>query len=282
MMNKMFDFTNKFSKTNFIILLVCIVTLVYYGQSLFFDFLTFDDDKFITLNKIITSDNSSIIDCFKYQFKESTYFPLTFVSFRVLRNLFGLNPAYFHALNLILHLLNIILIYFLSLKILKKLSSSLVNKELWSGVIALLFSIHPIHVESVAWAIDLKDMLFSFFYIFGLLTYWNWLEERKVRFYLLTIVFALFSILSKSTAITFIAILFWVDWLNGERLNRNLFISKIQLSNIDESFTSLISYLDLIGPLEDEAMGGFAEPRRRIDWYQSIYFNTILQFRIHL
>jgi tetratricopeptide (TPR) repeat protein len=128
---------------------------------------------------------------------------------------------------LILHLINVILVFFLVNKILKKLLPELSHPEFWAGVISLLFSIHPMHVESVAWAIDLKDILFSFFYLLGMLTYWKWLESGKIKMYILTIIFALFSILSKSTAITFIAILFLIDWLNGEKLKPKMILSKI-------------------------------------------------------
>jgi tetratricopeptide (TPR) repeat protein len=225
MIQKMSSLLKNLSKKKFILIFLVTLTLAYYGQSLFFDFLSFDDDKFITKNEIVTSEKSTVIDCFK--FKEHDYFPLTFLSFRILNHLFGLNPIYFHALNLLMHTINVVLVFFLAFKILKKLAPGLLNPSLWAGLIALLFSIHPMHVESVAWVIDLKDILFSMFYLLGILTYWRWLENRNVKFYLLAIFSALLSLLSKSTAITFIAILFFVDWLNGEKLNRVMFLSKI-------------------------------------------------------
>jgi protein O-mannosyl-transferase len=225
--DKINTFLMKFLKTNYILFFLVTITLFYYGQTLSFDFLTFDDDQYITENKIVASDNSSIGDCFQYKFKEHDYFPLTFVSFRILKNIFGFNPLVFHALNLILHLFNVILIFLLAIKLLKKLLPKINCPELWAGIISLLFSIHPMHVESVAWAIDLKDILFSFFYLLGIFIYWKWLENGNVKMYLLAIVFALLSILSKSTAITFIAILFLVDWMNGERFDRKMILSKI-------------------------------------------------------
>jgi tetratricopeptide (TPR) repeat protein len=221
------SFLKKFLETKYILLLLVVITLAYYGQSLSFDFLTFDDDMFITKNEVVASDDSSLIDCFKYKLGEHDYFPLTFVFFRILKNLFGFNPLYFHAFNLLLHSINVILVFFLSFKILKKLNPGIIYPGLWSGLIALLFSIHPIHVESVAWAIDLKDILYSLFYLLGMITYWKWLEKRGAKFYLLTILFAFLSLLSKSTAITFVAILFFIDWLNGEKLNQRLLLSKI-------------------------------------------------------
>jgi protein O-mannosyl-transferase len=217
----------KFLKTKYLLLFLVIVTLAYYGQSLFFDFLTFDDDKFITMNQYITSDDSSVIDCFNYQFKQHDYFPLTFVSLRILRNLFGLNPFFFHAFNLFLHLFNVIFVFFLGLRIIKKCFPELNNPELWSGVIAIFFSIHPMHVESVGWAIDLKDLLYSFFYLSGLLTYWKWLETRNSKWYLFTILLALLGLLSKSTAITFLATLFLIDWLNKIKIGKLMLVSKI-------------------------------------------------------
>ncbi|HPS13615.1 MAG TPA: hypothetical protein PLB87_10070, partial [Prolixibacteraceae bacterium] len=116
-MNKMIEdvesLASKYLKAKFILPFLVVVTILYYGQSVFFQFLNFDDDQFISNNEIVTSNDHSFVDCFKYKFKEHDYFPLTFLVFRLLRVLFGLNPFFFHALNVTFHLINVILVFFL-------------------------------------------------------------------------------------------------------------------------------------------------------------------------
>jgi len=230
-MNKMIEdvesLASKYLKAKFILPFLVVVTILYYGQSVFFQFLNFDDDQFISNNEIVTSNDHSFVDCFKYKFKEHDYFPLTFLVFRLLRVLFGLNPFFFHALNVTFHLINVILVFFLGLKVLKKLFPALKNPEGWASMVALLFSMNPVHVESVAWSIDLKDLLYTSFYLTGLLAYWKWLENGKMKVYLLSVLLAIGALLSKSTAITFIFLLFGIDWLNGVKAGKKMILSKI-------------------------------------------------------
>ncbi len=224
--NKLKSFLKRATETRYVITILVFVSLAFFGQTLSFDFLTFDDNTFITKNDVVASDEMSFADCFRYKFMEHDYFPLTFLIFRLLRVLFGFNPFVFHALNLVLHIVNVILVFLLCSRILKKFVAES-TLSVWAGTIALIFAIHPMHVESVAWVMDLKDILFTLFYLAGVLTYMKWLETRNKTSYILTIVFALISLLSKSTAITFIAILFLTDWLQGEKINKKTLISKI-------------------------------------------------------
>jgi len=226
-MNNALSRLKSISPTHLIVLGLIVITFLFYCQTLRFQFLNFDDNKFITDNEVVNSDQLSFVDCFSYKFKEHDYFPLTFLIFRVLRLAFGFDPVIFHAINLLLHIANVILVFFLLLKIFERLKPDLKKNQLISAVLALMFSIHPIHVESVSWAIDLKDILFSLFYLSGILSYWKWLESRKLRWYYLAFFLALLSILSKSTAITFIAILFWVDLIDQKKFNAEMLISKI-------------------------------------------------------
>lgn len=224
--NKLKSFLKRATEPRYVITILVFVSLAFFGQTLSFDFLTFDDNTFITKNDVVASDEMSFADCFRYKFMEHDYFPLTFLIFRLLRVLFGFNPFVFHALNLVLHIVNVILVFLLCSRILKKFVAES-TLSVWAGAIALTFAIHPMHVESVAWVMDLKDILFTLFYLAGVLTYMKWLETRNKTSYILTIVFALISLLSKSTAITFIAILFLTDWLQGEKINKKTLISKI-------------------------------------------------------
>lgn len=210
-----------------IIAFLIVATFLIYFQTLSFGFLNFDDGQFVTENEVVSSDASSFADCFRYKFGEHDYFPLTYAFFRLLRMLFGFNPVVFHATNLLFHIANVVLIFFLCMRILAKFWPARKNNELSAAIIAFIFSFHPIHVESVSWVIDLKDMLFTFFYLSALLLYWKWIEDRKIVFYYLAFFLALLSMLSKSTAITFVAALFWVDLVIGRKGVKDIILEKI-------------------------------------------------------
>ncbi len=210
-----------------IIILLVLLTLAFYGQVVTYEFLTFDDNIFITENDVVASDNKSFTDCIRFQYMQHDYFPLTFLTFRLLRVIFGLNPYAFHFLNLLLHIVNVILVFLLCMKIYDKLIPGLKSLTIWSGATALLFSINPLHVESVAWAMDLKDILYSMFYFSGILAYIKWKESNKLFYFILAFSLAFLSIVSKSSGITFIAILFLVDILMGEKPFRKMLLSKI-------------------------------------------------------
>ena len=179
MNNKEASFLKQLTEPRLVIGFLIFVSLACFGMTLSFDFLTFDDNTFITKNDIVASDDFTFADCFRYKFMEHDYFPLTFLIFRFLRVVFGFNPIVFHALNLILHTFNVVLVFLFCSKILKRFipESSL---AVWAGAVALVFAIHPLRVESVAWVMDLKDILFSLFYLGAMLTYLKWLTIKNL------------------------------------------------------------------------------------------------------
>ncbi len=221
------DWFRKLPLRGSIIAFLIIATFLIYFKTLSFGFLNFDDGQFVTENEVVSSDTSSFADCFRYKFGEHDYFPLTYAFFRLLRLLFGFNPVVFHATNLLFHIANVVLVFLLCMKILTQFWPGRKNNELSAAIIAFIFSFHPIHVESVSWVIDLKDMLFTFFYLSALLLYWKWIDSRKIVFYYLAFFLAFLSLLSKSTAITFVAALFWVDFAIGRKGLKEMIIEKI-------------------------------------------------------
>ncbi len=123
----------------------------------------------------------------------------------------GMDATSYHVVNLFLHLLNVILVFFFIFR--------LTGKNPWIAfVTALLFAIHPLHVESVAWVAERKDALYSFFFLAGLITYLRYIEKRTLL--RLSVVLGLFilSLLSKPAAIIFPVVLLAVDYYYN-RLN---------------------------------------------------------------
>lgn len=148
------------------------------------------------------------------------YQPLSWVSFALDYLLWGLNPVGYHLTNLVLHTLNAVLLFFLAQALLERIfqptdSSSRVAIAVSAGVAALLFSIHPLRVESVAWATERRDVLSGFFILLTLYAYVrahaNPASACRRAFLALSFFAFVFSLLAKATAITMPAILLLLD-----------------------------------------------------------------------
>ncbi|MEO0185631.1 MAG: tetratricopeptide repeat protein, partial [candidate division WOR-3 bacterium] len=148
-----------------------------------------------------------------------TYIPLTIFSFAFEYKFFNLNPRVSHTINLIFHLFNVVLVFWL----IYLLSNNLTIAFL----VSLLFGIHPLHVESVAWATERKDMLYSFFYLISVIFYLHYRRREKRTFFILSVILFVLSILSKPMAVTLPVILLLFDYYFEKRLSVKQVYSKI-------------------------------------------------------
>ena len=222
-------------------LLLILITFVAYNRILNNDFVNFDDDRLIYNNEKIINDNVPITECFEWGFRAPHYKPLTLLSWRAEYQLFGKNPLVFHLNNLILHILNTLLVYLISIFLLSKINILREKLNLTAFIIALLFGIHPLHVESVAWAVERKDVLFSFFFLLSWISYLFYLKKNKFYFIILTSIFYLLSMLSKSMGITLIAVLFLTDFYFGRKIFKKEILKKIPIILV---FLLEVIYLD--------------------------------------
>ena len=141
------------------------------------------------------------------------YHPLTILSMRWNNNVCpecinGISARPFIFWNIILHILNALLVLFFVF--------GLTKKNLWAAVIvATVFALHPMHVESVAWVSERKDVLYVFFFMSGLLSYTKYLQQPSSKWWLITLLFFVLSCLSKAMAVVFAPVLlllyFWYD-----------------------------------------------------------------------
>ncbi|MEO0138223.1 MAG: tetratricopeptide repeat protein [candidate division WOR-3 bacterium] len=148
-----------------------------------------------------------------------TYIPLTVLSFALENKFLGLNPFVTHFINLFLHLLNVILVFYLIYL--------LTGNLLISAIVGLLFGIHPLHVESVAWATERKDMLYSFFFLNSLLLYHFYKQNEKKIYYFSSLLLFIFSLLSKPMAVTLPLVLILLDYYYEKRFSIKQVYSKI-------------------------------------------------------
>jgi Tfp pilus assembly protein PilF len=150
-------------------LFIILITLLVYGQVREFDFITWDDPLYVTANFHIQTGFHW--DSIRWAFTTNhgaTWLPLTWLSYMLDYQLYGLSPGGYHLANLFWHLLNCLLLF----GILQSMT-----REIWpSFFVAILFAIHPLHVESVAWVTERKDVLSAFFWFSTI-----WLYLRYVR-----------------------------------------------------------------------------------------------------
>lgn len=191
-------------------------------------FINLDDNKFIYENDLIKSFSwEQISRIFKTHLFSPWYKPLVYLSWSIEYKFFQDNPAIYHLNNLFLHIINSIFVFYIILIILKtQFAKSNINN--WTAFfIALLFAIHPMKVESVAWAMERKDVLFSFFFLSSLFCYFRYYFHKKVIFLIIgSLLFGL-GLLSKSMIITLPIVLFIIDYLLERKLNYKLFVEKI-------------------------------------------------------
>jgi len=215
------------------LLIACVLTVVCFAftPTLKNDFVLFDDDTHLYHNITVrTLDAEHIGDIFT-GIVNKTYIPLTSFSFAIEHHYFGFDPFIYHLDNLLLHLGIVLLIFWLGLRL--GLSS------VGSGIAALLFGIHPMHVESVAWVTERKDVLYSLFYLASMVSYSRYLDftkstpslqiKKSYLFLVLSIAFGVLSMLSKPMALSLPLILFLMDWFYGRKISRDAILEKLPL-----------------------------------------------------
>jgi tetratricopeptide (TPR) repeat protein len=130
-----------------------------------------------------------------------------------------ISASVFHRTNLLLHLFNVLLVFgFIYLLAGKNTVSA--------SVVAVLFAIHPMHVESVAWIAERKDVLYTFFFLAGLISYLKYLEKKKVVWFIATGFLYLMSLLSKPSAVVFPLVLIAIDYFRHRPFGLKMILEK--------------------------------------------------------
>jgi len=216
--------TDKFNKNLFgWLLLILVLTTAVYFPLVQNDFLkTWDDNRYILENPHIKALNFDQFITFFTIYFDGHYHPLTLLSLAVDYQIDGLNPIVFHISNLLLHLLNTIMVFWFVYLLLRK------RTLVVPLVTSLLFGISTMHVESVAWATERKNVLFAFFYLASLITYLYYVNNKKSIFLLGSMVLFLMSLFSKAMALPLCFMILAIDYFYGRNLlNRNLWLEKV-------------------------------------------------------
>ena len=174
-----------------------LLTLVVYGQTVGFDFLSnWDDYQYVTSNPDIRGFSATNLARIFSASYLGNYAPIHLLSYLLDYQLVGLNPAWFHGVNVVLHLANGLLFYLLVQR--------LTGRTFWAFASAALFLLHPVQVESVAWVTERKNLLSMFFSLLSWLNYLAYCrqdgEGRRLA-YFLSLLFLVLALLSKSIAV---------------------------------------------------------------------------------
>ena len=190
--------------------LIVLVTAIAYSNSIDNGFVSLDDDVHVYANQNIRRFDVPAIRAFFTEFYLKMYAPVTMASYALDYKIGGLNPTVYHKTNLIIHLLNAALVFFFLYR--------LTGQKVVAIVSALFFGIHPLHVESVAWISERKDLLYGFFYLSGLIAWIGRRDgKRPLTCYFLALLSFVLSLMSKSAAVTFPLILLLIDFYMGAR-----------------------------------------------------------------
>ena len=180
-------------------------TLLVYWEVQYYDFVSFDDYRYVVENEMVLNGlNPSGIATALFKPYFSNWHPLTMLSYMFDATFFGTGPRGFHTVNLLLHLLNTGLLFL----VLQKMT-----KALWpSAVVAALFALHPLHVESVAWISSRKDVLSGTFWILTIWAYFEYTRDTTRRRFVAVCALFLLGIMSKPMVVTLPFLLLLLDY----------------------------------------------------------------------
>ncbi len=192
-------------------LLLALITLLAYLPASRDGFVNYDDQDYVTENPVVQKGLTwTGIQWAFTTGHASNWHPLTWLSHMADCELFGLNPGAHHLVNVLFHTANVVLLLMLLLRL---------TGELWpAAFVAALFAWHPLHVESVAWISERKDVLSTFFALLTLLAYAKYAKENCRRSFWTALAFFTFGLMSKPMLVTLPFVLLLLDYWPLQRL----------------------------------------------------------------
>ncbi|HVA99526.1 MAG TPA: tetratricopeptide repeat protein [Bacteroidia bacterium] len=212
----------------FVIGLIALITYIAFSPSLKNGFTNWDDPTYVLENPLVVNNKVPVKEIFKTPVS-ANYHPITMLTLAWNYQSDKLNPEAYHQENVFFHILNTCLVFFFIFLITQK-------NLLMAAIVALLFGVHPMHVESVSWISERKDVLYVFFFLAGLITYFYYRETKKIILYLCTLILFILSCLSKGMAVVFPVILLLMDYLSEVKWERKIFTEKIPFFLISLGF----------------------------------------------
>jgi len=200
---------------------VVITTFFIYFKAISFNLLySWDDCDYVTNNDHIRSLQWVNIKLFFSSFYIDNYHPLTMLFYAFDYKIGSSQPWVFHLNNILLHIINTYLVFVL----IRKISPENIMVAL---ITAAFFAVHPMHVESVAWVSERKDVLYSLFFLLSLIMYFDYNKNQKLKYLIFAGAFFVLSCLSKSAAVILPLVMLLIDYYVKRKLSFKMIAEKI-------------------------------------------------------
>lgn len=189
----------------FITIILFIVTILVYSNVRNNNFISFDDIGYVCNNEHVATgiNQNNVVWAFTSYYK-CNWHPITWLSHMADVQIYGMNPRGHHLTNVVIHAITTLIIFIFLLRL---------TDSIWkSAFVAALFGLHPLHVESVAWVAERKDVLSAFFWFLTLLLYAEYVRGRKLKMYFSSIIIFVLGIMSKPMLVTLPFIMLLMDF----------------------------------------------------------------------
>lgn len=233
------------------------LTWVVFGQTLRYDFVNYDDPRYVYQNTKITSGISiaSIAWAFTHIHSENWH-PLTTITHMLDCQLYGLKPSWHHFTNVLLHALAAVLLF---------VALQRMTGALWrSAFVAAVFAVHPLHVESVAWIAERKDVLSAVFFMLTLLAYFHYTRAPSIGRYLTMALVVALGLMSKPMLVTLPLVLLLLDYWPLRRIQAQRAGSGRQLLQL------IVEKIPLIALSAGSSIVTFLAQRGAIGWTEQL------------
>ena len=211
-------------------------------------FFNWDDGDYVVSNHALGLPAPAAVSAAFGSFFVGNYQPLTILSLSLDHWLFGLAPFGYHLTNLLLHLANVLLVLWLFRR--------LTGNMFVASATALFFGLHPLRVEAVAWISCRKELLYTAFFLGGLVVYVGYLKKGGARRYLFTLLLFFCALLSKATAVIFPLVMFVFDYWEGRKPGRRALAEKLPFFILSLAFGSVSVFAQsAAGAIRSDAAG---------------------------
>lgn len=210
------------------LLAVIIITIIAFSPVFKLGFVNWDDKEYILENPFIKQFSFQNIKLFFTEFFLGNYHPFAMLTFALDYKMGGINPFIYHFTNLLFHVCTTLFIFKLAKQLFERLDVAI--------LIAALFGVHAMHVESIAWVAERKDVMYAFFYVTSLLSYVIYIKKTSSKYLYFSLALFICALLSKGQAVSLSVTLILIDIF----FNRNLLSKKVIFEKIPFLILSVI------------------------------------------
>jgi len=228
-----------FSVKVFVPLVIILITLFTYADVRHHEFLNFDDQVYVTDNIHVKQGLTPDTIRWAFSFQNVSYWhPLSWLSHMLDCQLFGVSSGPHHMVNVGLHVLNALILFLILFKI--------TGFPYKSALVALLFAVHPLNVESVTWVTERKTVLSTLFFLTAIYTYVRYVEKKTLGMYCFVLLVFTLGLLSKPSIVIFPFLLLIVDYWPLKRFegaNASISVRNIRSTSDKHDFTRILAFL---------------------------------------